>query len=444
MTLTEAAFWTRRVGVIVIIAGVIFIIVAIILTSTANGPLPPEYLTANWACTETKEEFLEHKLEIPSLQVNTDSENVFEIQTDTGKVNDLSSLEIINVYKYKEQVQQLNNQLRATEIAVSLGFEPEGITRKGTTHYLWTDSSNSRSLQITAKDLNFIMTTNGEYIRNIVKENPLPAENEAISLAKNIIRRINLIGSDVNYNDIGNIKTHLIDINPNDRSYSEAPSLADAELIRVDLHKTKPMISIRNDIENFNAMVNSLDRTIGEGTVESIIVNDQKVEVYNYSTIVTYPNPSSSNISLYIGPPDPNSTKMPNLYRIEFTYWPLEKESCGTYELVSPSYAIDKVQNGEASLVYLNDKNGDEVIEYQPRSVKKYVIYTIDIAYYEDITQPSFLQPIYVISGEAIFKNDTRGEFHFFYPAINYDIVGDRILPTQTVETENGNGLYNL
>jgi hypothetical protein len=424
MTLTEAAFWTKRVGIILGAVVGLFFILIIILTS-GNPTPPPEYEEANFACTETKEEFLENRLEIPSLEVNADSENVFEIQTDTGKVNDLSSLEIINVHQYKIKTQPIDSLIQAKGIAATLGFEEEDVFRKGTTDYIWDNRLNSRSLNVNAKTLNFIMTTDASYVRDIARENPVPTENEAIALAKNAIRKLDILGSDYNYNAAGNITTHLIDINP-DKSYSEAPSLADAELIRVDLHKSKPMISVRDNIQNSSAIINNLSNTIGEPTEEEVIINDKRVKVFNYSTIVTYPNPTTSNVSIYIGPEDENSKILPNVYRIEFTYWQLEQESCGTYELVSPSYAIDKVQNGEGSLVYLNDKDGDEVEEYQPRSVEKYTVYNIDIAYYESINQPTFLQPIYVISGDATFKNGNRGEFHFFYPAINYDIVEDR------------------
>jgi hypothetical protein len=445
MTLTEASFWTKRFGVIAGIAVLIFVILAIVLTSIKNDPLPPEYLTANYACTETKEDFLKYRLDIPSLEVNSDSENVFELQTDTGKVDDLSSLEIINIYQYKIKEQQLDSQLKAKEIAAGLGFDPESIHRKGTTAYVWSDSKISRSLEVNAKTLNFNMNTNSEYIRNIAKENPTPSENEAISDAENIVRRLGILGSDYNY-DIGdNITTYWIDINP-DGSYSEAPSLAEAELIRVDLHKTKGMVTIKEDIADSDAMINALTNNVGDPEEDTVIVNDKRITVYNFSTVVTYPNPNKSNISIYVGPNDENiDGLLSNIYRIDFTYWPLEVESCGTYELVSPAYALNKVQDGEGSLVYLNETNGDEIQDYQPKSVNKFIIYNIDIAYYEPLTQPTFLQPIYVISGEAIFKNETRGEFHIFYPAINYDIVQDKIeLSEPNQEGNNDNNLLNL
>jgi hypothetical protein len=441
MTLTEAAFWTKRIGVIVGVLATLFIILVIVLSSGQTNR-PPEYIESTCACTETKEEFLEYKLEIPSLEVNTDSENVFELQTDTGKVDSLSSLEIINVHKYKEKEQQLDNQLRAKEIASALGFDPESIHRIGTTGYVWSNSSNSRNLQINAKTLNFQMNTNNpaEYIREIKKENTLPTESEAIALAKNAMRSLGILGSDYNYNDSGNITTYLVDINP-DGTYSEAPSLAEAELIRVDLNKTKPMITIKDSISNSQAIINDLNRSLDDPETDEIIVNDQRITVYNYSTVVTYPNPSKSNVSIYVGPKDENSVTMQNIYQIDFTYWPIEVESCGTYELVSPAYALDKVQDGEGSLVYLNDKNGDEIEEYQPRSVQKYIIYDIAIAYYEPRTQPTFLQPIYVITGETVFKDSSRGEFHIFYPAINYDIVHDKIDLQENTTEEGSNPL---
>jgi hypothetical protein len=444
MTLTEAAFWTKKVGVVVAVLASIFVILAIILTSINQQNLPPEYLTANYACTETKEEFLENKLEIPSLEVNSDSENIFELQTDTGKVDTLSNLDIINIYKYKEKIQQLDSQLQAKEIASALGFNPDNIHRVGTTGYVWNNSVNKRSLEITARTLNFTMTTQSSYVRDVSKENPIPSENEAIALAKNTIRSLGILGSDYNYNEPGNISTHLIDVNP-DGTYSEAASLAEAELIKVDLHKTKPMISIKESVTNSEAIINSLNNDIGQAEEDEIIVNDQRVKVYNYSALITYQDPNSSNISVYVGPEDPNNEDKSNIYRIEFAYWQLEQESCGTYELVSPTYALEKVQNGEGSLVYLNEKNGDEIEEYQPRTVKKYVIYDIDLAYYEPINEPMFLQPIYIITGESIFKDDTRGEFHIFYPAINYEIVQDKQeSPQEPTEQENSNGMFGL
>ena len=444
MTLTEATFWTKKVGVIVLVVIGVFVVIAIIVTSKSNKPLPAEYITANYACTDKKEDFLAEKLVIPSLEVNSDSESVFELKTDSGKVNDLSALRIINVHSYKTRTQQLDNQLKAKNIATRLGFNPDAIYRKGTTDYIWTESINSRSLDIDATTLNFSMITNSSYIREVAKESPLPSINEAISLAKNLVRQVGILGSDYNYDSAGNITTHLIDINP-DGTYSEAPSLAEAELIKVDFQKTRSMISIKENIANSQAMITALNKQLTEPVEEEIIVNSERVLVSNYSTLVTYQNPNSSHISIYVGPEDPNSEVLKNIYRIDFLYWQLNTESCGTYELLSPSYALEKVQEGMGSLVYLNEKNGDEIATYQPKSVKKYTIYDVNIAYYEPDTQPSFLQPIYIISGETTFKDESKGEFHIFFPAINYVIVQDKVeLPETPIEDSSNDSPFGL
>ncbi|MCD4811853.1 hypothetical protein K8R14_04645 [bacterium] len=425
MTLTEATFWTKRFGIILLVLTALFTI-AVFLFTRDSSPPPFEYQTATYNCSETKEEFIAEKLEIPSLKVNSDSENTFLLQTDSGKVKDLSELKIINVHKYKIKSQQLDNQIKAKSLASTLGFDPDKIYRKGTTDYIWTNSTNSRSLDINAKTLNFVMTTNSSYIRDVAKETNLPTENEAISTAVNTIRRLNILGSDFNYNDTGNITTHLIDINP-DGSYSQAPSLAEAELIKVDFHKTRSMISIKDSLTNSDAIVRNFNEKLGEATEDEIIVNNERVKIFNYSTLVTYNNPNSSHISIYVGADDPNSKQLESIYGINFTYWQLETESCGTYELIDPSIAIERVQAGEGSLVYLNEKGGDEIEDYQPKSVKNYIIYDIALTYYEPLTQVNFLQPIYVVSGETTFKDESRGEFHIFYPAIDYDIIIDKV-----------------
>jgi hypothetical protein len=118
---------------------------------------------------------------------------------------------------------------------------------------------------------------------------------------------------------------HLININP-DGSFSEAPSLVDAELIRVDFLRKVPMISIATNLENAKQMVDSLTAKNLTYETADTIVNDEKVEVYNFSTLITYQNPVKSNISVYVGPKN-DSTKIyyPIYNQIEYNTWSLEK-----------------------------------------------------------------------------------------------------------------------
>lgn len=436
MTLTEAAFWTKRFGVIVLIAVAIFIIILFFIFSSKASVLPPEYLTSNFACTETRDEFLENELSIPSLDVRPDSEMIYELQTNTGKVDTLPR--IVNVYRYANLGQSLTSQGDAKILAKKMGFDPDKIVRKGTTDYIWVDSANKRSLDIKAKDLNFILkTTDPNHIRNIRKEFDLPSEKEAQSIATNTLRSLGVLEEAYTQ---APLTTHLIDINP-DGTFSQAASLLDAELIRVDFFRKIPMITIPANIQDAKQMVDSLTAKNLSYDTDSKIVNDERIDVYSFSTLVTYQNPVKSNISVYVGPDTNDSTALKQIYQIEFNTWSVEEDSCGTYELLAPSYALERIQNGEGSLVYLNADN-DEVSEYIPQTIKKLVVSDIYITYYEGLNEQKFLQPVYMVEGQAELKDGTRADFHIYYPAVNYKVVQDRIeLEPAPVEEKSGFGL---
>jgi hypothetical protein len=421
MTLTEAAFWTKRFGVIALAMLGIFGIVVIILTTTTKKNVLPQYISANYACTEQKEEFLSSKLTIPSLKLATGSDMYFELQTDSGKIDALPS--IINVYKFDNPVQSLSSQANAKILANKLGFTAEKITRNGTESYSWSDTN--RTLIVLSKNLNFTMKTNTTYIKKIAATGTTPSEQEAKSIAVNFLRSIGFTTSD--YSN-GTPTTTLININP-DGSYSEAASLSEAELVRVDFNRNKSMITIPSNIVGASTMVESFKKKLGEPSTESMIVNDARLDIYTFNTAVTFLNTSKSNISVYIGvAADKNNKYLSSIYQIDYAYWPIQETACGTYELINPNIAIERIQAGDGSLVYLNDTKGDTVVDYTPRSVKKFTILYVNLTYFESASEQQYLQPVYVISGEVIFNNDTKGEFDFYYPAIDYDNVQNKIV----------------
>lgn len=434
MTLTEAAFWTRRFGVIVLAVFAIFGIVVIILLSSQNNNVLPQYISPNYACTEKKAEFLTNKLEIPTLELASGSGMYFELQTDSGLVDALP--EIINVYKFENPTQSLSSQADAKALATKLGFSSEKITRNGTESYSWSDTN--RTLTVYAKNLNFRMSTNTTYIKKVAQNGSMPTEQEAKSIATNFLRNIGF--SSVDYSN-GTPTTTLISINP-DGSYSEAGSLSEAELVRVDFNRDKSMITVPSNVVGAEAMVNDYKKRLGEPSTESTIINDEKINIYTFNTAVTFLNPTKSNISVYVGVQADKSDKyLSSIYQMDYTYWPIAESACGTYDLISPNTAIEKVQAGEASLVSLTDINGDSVTGYTPRSVKKFTIMYVNLTYFESEAEQTFLQPVYVISGEVIFSNDTKGEFDFYYPAIDYENVQDKVEQEapETVETDSTN-----
>jgi hypothetical protein len=435
MTLTEAAFWTKRFGVIALGAFVVFVIVILAVTLQEGDVMPPQYLTANYACTEKRDEFLEYKLEIPSLKLADGSEMVFEILTDSGKVDSLPG--IVNIYEFNNPTQSLSAQANAKILANKLGFDPEAIIRR-TDSYVWVDRETGRNLVVQAKNLNFQLTTEPSNIRELSNEGNLPTEQEAKSKAANVLRGLGLYSEDYAK---GDHQTTLIGVNP-DGTLKKVSSLDQADLVRVDFVRNKSLITIQSNIVGADSMVQSLNRKMSDShEVESLIINDEKIEVHTFNTFVLFPQSQKSNISVYVGASKDQSSRdsYSSTHRIDYTYWPIQVESCGTYELISPQVAIERVQSGNGSLVYLTEDGGDDVVEYSPKRVKKFSVTDVLLAYYEDREELKYLQPVYYIIGEAIFENDTKGRFEYLYPAISYDIVQDKIeLKTPEVIEEKG------
>ncbi len=436
MTLTEAAFWTKRFGVIALGAFFIFTVIVLILTLQGGEIAIPKYQTANYACTQTRDEFLEHKLEIPSLQLAQGSEMLFQIDTDTGKIED-SLPDIINVYRFNNPTQSITSQADAKVIAQKLGFNPDTIMRRSAESYVWVNNELDTTLEIQAKNLNFRFKTDAARIREAVKESALPSEQEAKNYAAGILRTLGMYPEDYSK---GDHRTTYIKVNP-DGSFRKASAPADADLIKVDFVRSKSMITIESNIVGAERVVQTLSRKIEEPPIiETPTVNDKQIEVYTFNTLVSFPQTQRSNITVYVGAANGEiqDSTMKYIYQIDYTFWPIEVEACGTYELISPQLAIEKIQNGQGSLVYLYETNGDDVVEYTPKKVKKFHIFDVFIVYYEDRTELEYLQPVYVVSGEAIFDNDTKGLFDFFYPAINYDIVQNKIeLPQPEIKPES-------
>ncbi len=438
MTLTEASFWTRRFGVIAGAGLVIFVIVVLAVTLQPKQNMPPQYLQANFACTETRDEFLPNQLNIPSLSLASGSEAIFDIQTDSGKIDSLP--QIINVYKFDNPKQSLNAQAEAKVLAKRMGFDPDTIIRKGTEQYIWVDKVFDRTLEVQTKNLNFKLKTNSSYIRKVSETGSLPSEQAAKSIAVNYLRGLNLLEEDY---ATGTHTTTLVSINP-DGTFSEVSSMDQAELIKVDIQRSKSMITIPANIVGAEEMVNMLKTKLAEPTKVNSLINDERIDVYTFNTPVTFEDPNKANISVYIGVEDKEKRTdggKANVYNVEYTNWPIQPESCGTYELISPAIAIEKIQSGEGSLVYLNELGGDDLQNYTPKKVKKLTILYVNITYLETTEEQEFLQPVYVISGEAILDNDVKANFDYYYPAINYDIVQDKIvLDIPVVEKKNAFG----
>ena len=437
MTLTEAAFWAKRLGVIAIGFFAFIFLIALIVYNPGETELPPQYLTPNCACTNTSEEFLNNLLTIPSYEISPNSVPQYAVQTETGVLDD-NLPDIVNVYKYTNLGEQINAQSRAKILAGKMGFKAEEMRRLEAKEYIWQDLATQRALRVTVKDLNFSLTTNISKIKSARAMADLPSEEEAKRIAKNALSELGLYLK--SFNDV-TPSAYLINIDENGE-YTEADSLLNAELIRVDFLRAYPLISIASNIEGADRMRTSLERRNMTATIENMTINDKTVEVYNFKTLLTHQNPNKSNVSVYVGPASEDFKKLKNIYQIDYKTWEIIPESCGTYPLISAAVAEEKIKNGEGSLVYLN-VNGDEVSKYTPQEIKEFLITNITITYYEGLIEQNFLQPVYFFMGEAQLANGERADFGIYYPAINYDIVTDKIeLKQAPVQDNTGFGLF--
>lgn len=436
MTLTEAAHWTKRFGIIGGITLGLMILATVVILSLNATKDPGDFLTPNYACTEKKEEFLKTKLEIPSLSLAAGSDLVFQLETETGQVDALPR--VVNVHKFNIPGQSLNAQGESKTIAQKLGFNPALMQRRGSAEYIWYDSLNFRSLVVQARNLNFQMRTDFTRLGAIDPQGVLPNENEAINTATNYLK-----GKGLLFEDYFKIAPRVVNVNiqPNG-SFTQANSRVDAEIERVDFYREKPLISVRGDLTDAKSIRDSLEKKLFKSTTDSILTDKGRIDVYNFDTIVAYQNPLKPSVSVYIGPKNDKDktqdTSSRYVYGVDYTYWPIDSQACGTYQLIPPQTALEMVQQGKGSLIYLNEKNGDDIVSYVPKKVSKFRIYTITLGYYEPQTEVKFLQPIYIISGEATLSTGIVGKFHYYVPAIDYDLVKDKIPEKEVIQESSG------
>lgn len=437
MTLTEAAYWTRRLGVFVVAGlAILIIIVYIFATVKPEGP-DPVFMQANYACTAKKDEFLDYKLEIPSLELLSGSEKVFQIETPTGKLESLPG--VINVFKYSILGQSIDSQGEAKIIAGALGFNPETVSRKGTSEYVWYNQTYGQTLSVRARDLNFTLTTDFKN-HKITDTSTLPDKEEAIRIAANVLRSASIMPSDYAK---GNQYATYLNIEPNG-TLSQAKSKSDAELIRVDFKRKKPVISIQSNWEGAEEVKAEWEQKNFEYEKTTSEVSGKRLDIYNFKATVANLDTQKGNISVLIGPQKSTTERnnLANLYGISYYNWPIEETPCGTYTLISANTALEIIKKGGGSLVYLREKDGDYVVPYTPKRVTKFTIYSVDIGYYDGPDEAKYLQPIYIISGDASLDTGIMASFYYYVPAVNYEAVGDRIIQEiKEVESTNSLGL---
>lgn len=436
MTLTESAYWTRRGGVIAVAAFAAFLLFTLLLVYWPRGGAVPNYLKPTYACTETKEEFIESQLTIPTLELSGGEKPFFTIETATGKIEELPL--IANVYRYDNPGALLGAQNEAKKIALKFAFKPELIQRRGASEYYWDEDAFGRALVVDASSLNFELTTNFRNSNAMPPDADLPTSEEAKKTAIAFLQ-----GNGWMLEDYTKEEPLTTDINIEaDGSFSEARSRGDAELIRVDFYRSKPFLSVPSNIDGADIIKEELQEEYRDYdySVESVSAEGQKLDLYNFSTEVVHVDTQQSNISVYIGPEDSRqeegSRGSRSIYGMEYNAWIVEPEPCGTYPLISATEVSNRILNGEGSLVYLNEKDGDDIIPYQPRSIEKLAVNDVRIAYIDKREEQEFMQPIYIVIGEAFFDSGATGRFYYYIPAVDYQNLQNPVLEEEVPEEE--------
>ncbi|MBN2100793.1 hypothetical protein JW710_02780 [Candidatus Dojkabacteria bacterium] len=414
MTLTEAASLTKKsVYYVGIPLGAIIVIWIIIQMITPQATLPEKYITPDYLCGPLP------KLELESIEQPT-SNTQFNIETTTGAIPDLPK--VVNVFKYNHPGQSLLALEESKIIAERLGFAPEIYTRKSVVEYEWQNYDNGQTLIIETGNLNLNLTTDFTAPGSETYSHLLPSEENAKSIAQSYLRSANLLTDD--YQD-GDQRTYLVQITSSGE-LREAPSLSEADLIRVDFFRKEALIIIDPELVDTAEIGSTLQEKLEEEEEVTIRDEDQKsVKVKKYNTDVKNDSPIFGNISVLVGGREEEESRDFKIFGLTYQNWIISDSPCGTYGLISPEEAVRKVQEGEGTLVYLMEKNGDRIIPYASKSVSGMTILEVDIAYLDTSAKQTYLQPVYYIRGEAEFENGEFGEFYYYVPAIDYDAIPD-------------------
>lgn len=411
LTLTEAVFWTRRLGIFVVAGIGLLIFIRILIAIFAGAPgAESKYLTANNGCKVDMPDLV-----LTSLPLAENAEPTITLETPEGILPDLPK--VVNVFKYEHPGQSLNALEDSTVLAESLGFPREERRKKTDTDYSWTDIGGLRQLDLNLENLNFFLTKSdfSQPLPQPVGEPiVIPTEEEARVNAFRWLKQLGLATTD--YTEENSI-VYFLKIDSSG-SLSLTTSRQNADLVRVDFLRKRDLIYIESDL--------SAAENLGQAIQDKLISGKGKnaagetIDVLTYPTEIVTNNPDKGNISItFNGLTMTNSNGDTNLWQMEYFNWRIAEKSCGTYSLIEPSEAFEEVKSGNGYLVKLQKKfGGDPFQKYTPQVVKNVVILDIQLAYLDARVKQPYLQPVYVLTGDALMGDNTKADIVFYVPAL--------------------------
>jgi len=402
MTLTEVNYWTKRIGLIVIVAFLAFIplrLVWAIIGAGGDGTRRPAELPYASLGYGTLSATTLISLPLP--------ENVtpeYQLETAAGEFPDVP--QVVQVYKLPPKSQTLTTLDEAKLLSGKLKFITEPTRNPNTSIYTWTDQAG-RILEYDVSVQNFVLKT--EFSKDTFK-----GKKGALNLTQakekslNFLKGLKLLSQDyVN----GHQEAVYLKFGENGE-YLLANSQSDSDVVRVDFYRDIQLVQL-TDSE--------------KATLEAYSKGDVKLDPKNLpepvSTSIITEDVNKSNIYIIIR--DSNLNKTGAIYEFGYTNWPIDTNKTETYYTKTPAEAWEDVKSGKAALRYLIHEDGEPYIEYEPRAVEQFLIYEITMVYMETKAPQEYLKPVYLIRGEAREPGDTgkpKLEFAFLTDAIkNYE-----------------------
>lgn len=286
MTLTEAAYWTRKFTVLFIVfIIIIFIGWQVVALANPKPKIPERYLIPNELCSTEPLP----ALQIYSLNIPVEFSNL-EIETATGRYPDLPK--IVNVYKIEYRGGSLAARDMAISIAESLGFDPETIKRKSSNEYQFDNTAQGKTLIIENSNQHFVLKTEMSHIQN---KTEVMDNKVMIDTASRILMDRKLLPKTVDEN-----LTRVTYLVKAASSFNTTESRISAHAARIDFFKSKELIAVEEQYINSKELGEFLREKLPDSPKKRIRTEDGDIEVHSYSVPLVPDSPYSSHIYITI------------------------------------------------------------------------------------------------------------------------------------------------
>lgn len=334
-TLTQTAYQVRRAINWVIFAVVLYVVLRFLyggILFLYHSAFPSKAPPANHAFGVLPKPIFPNKDNALKL--------TFTLETIQGGFPAASSSAI--VYFMPKKPANLLALTQTQQFAKKLELDPKPIQETKNIYRFDDGELLFRRLRYDIVSDNFILRYAFEQDLSVFTERRIPTPDLALDLANSLLRDNSLLA-----NDFTGEKTNITFLKLTGATLNETSSLSQADAIRVDY--------FRNTIGGV-PLVTSFPK---EGPIAFV----------------------------FSGAANPKK----QLLQFAYTYWPIDQEHTGTYELKTSQQAWEELQNGNGYIgVY--PKTGTDVI-----------VRNIYLAYYDSFDPQMYLQPVYVFEGDDGF-----------------------------------------